>query len=115
MLDKTCDAKRIKKLNTQINQNAISEQWYYVIIQDPDASTAQFVGFEDKKTHEKFIPAFKTKEQATACFAMMPKDLFSGTYDVQAVIDEDLLSAADKNGHKLYLLDEKGTILSYLN
>jgi len=91
------------------------ENWYYIIIQDPETSTEQFVGFNDAKTNEKFIPAFKTKEQAEDCFALMPKDLFNGRYDVQAVIDDDLLVVANENGHKLYLLDEKGTILDYLN
>ena len=93
----------------------INENWYYIIIQDPGESTEQFVGFRDGKTDEKFIPAFKTKDQAKACFALMPKDLFNGAYDTQAVIEEDLLEVANDNGHKLYLLDEKGSILEHLN
>lgn len=93
----------------------IDENWYYIIIQDPGESTEQFVGFRDEKTNEKFIPAFKTKEEARACFALMPKDLFNGRYDTQAVIDDDLLDVANENGHKLYLLDDKGSILEHLN
>lgn len=73
------------------------------------------MGFSDEKTKEKFIPAFKTKEDAQACFTLMPKDIFNATYGIQAVIEEDLLGTAMKNGHKIYLLDEKGTILNYLN
>ncbi len=91
------------------------DKWYYVIIQDPGTSTEQFVGYNDNKTNEKFIPAFKTKEQAKECFALMPKDLFTGTYDTQAVIEEDLIDIATTSGHKVYLLDAKGTILEYLN
>ncbi len=93
----------------------IDKNWYYIIIQNPGTSTEQYVGFNDSKTDEKFIPSFKTKEQAKQCFALMPKDLFNGTYDTQAVIDDDLFEIAKKNDHRLYLLDEKGTILEYLN
>ncbi|MCP3875210.1 MAG: hypothetical protein GY699_18905 [Desulfobacteraceae bacterium] len=93
----------------------IGENWYYIIIQNPGTSTEQYVGFDDGKTKEKFIPAFKTKDHAKACFTLMPKDLFNGDYDTQAVIGEDLLEVANKNGHKLFLLDDKGTLLEYLN
>jgi hypothetical protein len=91
------------------------ENWYYIIIRDPGTSTEQFVGFSDGKSEEKFIPAFKTKEEARACFAMMPKDLFSGDYDTQAVIKDDLLNTAIENDHRIYLLDEKGKILKEFN
>ncbi len=93
----------------------IKENWYYIIIQDPNSSNEQFVGFNDGVTNEKFLPAFKTKDAAQACFALMPKDLFNGQYDTQAVIEEDLLAVANENGHKLYLLDDKGTIIEHLN
>ncbi len=91
------------------------ENWYYVILQDPHSETEQFVGFDDGKTKEKFLPAFKTKDTAKACFALMPKDLFNGEYGTQAVIEDDLLAVADENGYKIFLLDEKGTILEHLN
>ena len=93
----------------------IDKNWYYIIIQNPGTSTEQYVGFNDSKTDDKFIPAFKTKEQAKVCFALMPKDLFNGEYDTQAVIDDDLIEISNENGHRIYLLDEKGTILDYLN
>lgn len=91
-----------------------ADTWYYVIIQDPGTPTEQFVGYEDPKTFEKFIPAFKTKEDAQACFSLLPKDLFSGNYDAQAVIRDDLLAMASEHNRMVYLLDGKGTILDYL-
>jgi len=91
------------------------ESWYYIIIRDPGTPTEQFVGFSDENSSEKFIPAFKTKESARACFTLMPKDLFHGEYDTQAVIGNDLLNTAKKNDHRVYLLDEKGTILKHMN
>jgi hypothetical protein len=99
----------------QLKKSGTNKNWFYIIIQNPGTSTEQFVGFSDDKTQEKFIPAFKTKEHAQACFTLMPKDLFNGQYDTQAVIDDDLIAAAEENGHKIYLLDEKGSILEYLN
>jgi hypothetical protein len=102
-------------LENQIKDSETAENWYYIIIQDPNTQTEQFVGFSDGKSKEKFLPAFNTKEEARACFALMPKDLFNGKYDTQAVIEDDLLAVANEHGHKIYLLDEKGTILKYLN
>ncbi|MCP4023482.1 MAG: hypothetical protein GY729_16675 [Desulfobacteraceae bacterium] len=97
------------------NQNKeIEDKWYYIIVQNPGTSTEQFVGFSDSKTNCKFIPAFKSKDDAETCFALMPKDIFNGQYDAQAVIQEDLSSLAKENGHEVYLLDEKGTILNYV-
>ncbi len=95
--------------------NQTQDNWYHIIIQNPGTDTEQFVGFRDPETDEKFLPAFKTKDEAQACFAMMPKDLFNGAYDTQNVIEDDLLDIADKNGHQVFLLDEKGTILAHLN
>lgn len=91
------------------------DTWYYVIIQNPETATEQYVGFVDQKTDEKFVPVFKTKDSAQACFALMPKDIIHAKYGIQAVIEEDLLNTAKRNGHRIYLLDEKGTILNYLN
>lgn len=96
-------------------QPGTDKNWYYVIVQNPGTSTEQFVGFNDTKTDDKFIPAFKTKENAKSCFELMPKDFFNGTYDTQAVIDDDLYAIAEEHGHRIYLLDSKGTVLDYLN
>lgn len=102
-------------MDEQAARKKIQDKWYYIIVQNPGTSEEQFVGFSDENTDEKFIPAFKTKKQAKACFGLMPKDLFKDDYDTHAVIDEDLQAVAEKHGHKIYLLDEKGTILEHLN
>ncbi|MFA5904787.1 MAG: hypothetical protein WC836_12705 [Desulfobacula sp.] len=102
-------------MENQTQDIKTNECWYYIIIQNPDTSSEQYVGFSDEKTKEKFIPAFKTKEDAQACFTLMPKDIINATYGIQAVIKDDLLGVAQENDHKIYLLDEKGTILNYLN
>ena len=102
-------------MNEQNKTTGTNSAWYYVIVQDPGSCHEQFVGFNDPKTDEKFLPAFRTKESAKACFSIMPKDALNGQYDTQAVIQEDLITAAEKAGHNVYLLDEKGTILDYIN
>jgi hypothetical protein len=86
----------LNKLEDQIEGIKTGENWYYIIIQNPGTEMEQFVGFSDEKTEEKFIPTFKTKEEAVQCFALMPKDLFNGNYDTQAVIEDDILAAAKK-------------------
>ncbi len=91
------------------------QNWYYVIIQEPGTPSEQFVGFTDDKASEKFLPAFKTQQDAKACFSLMPKDIFNQKYELQAIIEEDLLNLAAEYGHKIYLLDEKGSILNHLN
>ncbi len=102
-------------MEQQVENIGIDETWYYVIVQNPGKEEEELVGFFDSDTNEKFIPSFKTKEEATKCFSLMPKDVFNGKYETQAMIGEDLLGAVKENGHKIYLLDKNGKILELLN
>jgi len=92
----------------------ITDTWLYVIVRDPGTNGEEFLGFSDENTNEKFIPAFKTKQDAKACFALLPKDAFNEKYEVHAVIEEDILGAAKDQGHAVFLLDEEGKILKQL-
>ncbi len=85
-------------------------QWYYIIVQNPGSSDEQFMGYKDKETDQSFIPAFKTKEEAQQCFLMMPKDAIHNKYEVQAIIDDDLVSQAAKNGFSVFLMDDKSSV-----
>ncbi len=93
----------------------IEDNWYYVIIQNPETASEKLLGFSDEKTREKFLPAFKTKQDAQKCFQMLPKDLFKEKYDIHAMIEDDVLATAEKEGHQVFLLDETGQILKPLN
>lgn len=93
----------------------ITDKWFYLIVQDPGTSSEQFVGFTNQTTNENFLPAFKTQQDAKSCFALMPKDIFNGKYEVQAVIQEDILIAAKGDGHKVFILDDEGKILKELS
>ncbi len=92
----------------------ITDRWYYLIVQDPGTSNEQFIGFTNEDTHENFLPAFKSQQDAKACFALMPKDIFKGKYEVQAVIEEDILQAAQGKGHQVFIMDDEGKITKAL-
>lgn len=97
-------------MNDQINNT-----WYYVVIQNPGTSGEQLVGYTDKETKATFIPAFQTKETAQQCFLLMPKDIMNEKYEVQAIIEEDLLEEARKNEYEVFLMDDKGSVLGKIS
>ncbi|HKL00294.1 MAG TPA: hypothetical protein VJ943_08570 [Desulfotignum sp.] len=93
----------------------IEDNWYYVIVQNPETASEKILGFSDEKTSKKFLPAFKTKQDAQKCFQMLPKDLFKDKYDIHAMIEEDVLTTAEKEGHQVFVLDETGQVLKPLH
>ena len=95
--------------------NQIKNTWYYIIVQNPGISNEQFMGYKDKETNATFIPAFKIKEIAQQCFLILPKDIMNNKYEIQAIIKEDLMDHARKNDYKVFLLDDKGSILEKLS
>jgi len=91
------------------------DTWYYVIVQTPGTENEQFLGYKDKNTDEPFIPAFETKEIAQQCFLVMPKDVMNEKYEIQAIIKEDLMLAAQKNDYAVFLLDDKGRVVEKIS
>ncbi|MFO7910931.1 MAG: hypothetical protein R6V15_02090 [Desulfotignum sp.] len=91
-----------------------ADNWYYVIVQNPETASEKILGFSDEKTNEKFLPAFKTKQDAKSCFQLLPKDLFKEKYDIHAAIEEDIIDTAKKAGHRVFIMDEAGHILKPL-
>ncbi|RLB87952.1 MAG: hypothetical protein DRH26_14560 [Deltaproteobacteria bacterium] len=89
----------------------IKDAWYYIIIQNPETSGEQFVGYTDKETNATFIPAFKTKEIAQQCFLLMPKDVMNEKYEIQAIIKDDLIAHTNKNNYDVFLLDDRGSMI----
>ncbi|MCA1792357.1 MAG: DUF3110 domain-containing protein [Desulfotignum sp.] len=92
----------------------ISDNWYYVIVQNPETASEKILGFSDEKTKKNFLPAFKTKQDAKSCFQLLPKDLFKEKYDIHAVIEEDIIDTAKKAGHQVFIMDEEGHVLKPL-
>ncbi|MGD9730597.1 MAG: hypothetical protein AB7U45_00335 [Desulfamplus sp.] len=92
----------------------IKKQWVYVVVQDPETSSEELMGFspdDDKSSiSEPFIPAFETKEEAQQCFLLMPKDLMKRKYEVQAMLKDDLINYAKTNGYKVFMMDENSRV-----
>ena len=68
------------------------------------------MGFTTEQMPDPFIPAFATREEAQACFLIMPKDIMHKKYEVHAMLKEELLAQAAENGFKVYLMDDKSRI-----
>ena len=84
-------------------------QWLWVLIQDPEGSE-QILGQHDDDADISFIPAFMNKEQAQRCYNLLVRE--KGVKDeFQAIIYEDLVSHAAKNGFMIFLLNDSGEIL----
>jgi hypothetical protein len=91
------------------------DTWYYVVVQNPETSSEQFMGYTDKETNATFIPCFKSKKIGQQCFLLMPKDIMNDKYEVQAIIKEDLIILAEKQSYEIFLLDDKGKILEQIS
>ncbi|MEA1968922.1 MAG: DUF3110 domain-containing protein [Thermodesulfobacteriota bacterium] len=87
-----------------------TDQWFYIVVQNPDTSKEQFMAFQKNDTGATFIPAFSTKEEAQQCFPMMPKDAMHEKYEIQAIIKDDLISVSETSGYVVYLMDHKGSV-----
>jgi len=85
------------------------DQWVWVVIQDP-GGVEQFLGQQDAKNDETFIPVFLEKEEAQQglSFLVREKEL---KYEVQAILYEDLSQRAGEYGFMLFLLNGAGEVL----
>ncbi len=94
--------------------NKTDTKWVFVIIQNPGTTYEQYMGFKHDETGTSFVPAFATKEEAQQCFLTMPKDIMNNKYEVQAVVEDDLILTSKKKEFHVYLLDDKGRIKNKL-
>ena len=83
--------------------------WVYAIVQDPGGNE-QFLGQTDEEMNISFIPIFLDKDAAGQClpFLVREKGL---KYEAQAILYEDLVDYASKNGFVIFILDGAGKIL----
>jgi len=91
-------------------EKKIKNQWIYVVVQNPGTSGEELMGYDMEQIPEPFIPAFATREEAQACFLIMPKDIMNKKYEIHAIVKEDLIEQAQSNGFKVFLMDDKSTI-----
>ncbi len=90
------------------------DEWFYCVVENTGSSSDNLVGYENNEIKTKFIPVFKTKEEAQQCFLLMPKDAINLKYEIQAIIKEDLFIQTEKTGYKIFLMDDKGKIIKEL-
>ena len=86
------------------------DRWVYVIVQDPEGSE-KFLGLQDTESEIQFIPAFSSKEEATAGMYRLPLKTDPKKREVQAIILEDILFYAKENGFAVFVLDGDGKVL----
>lgn len=90
-----------------------SAAWVYVVVQNPGASET-IVGQHDPEHQLTFIPVFKDKDSALQGVTQMAKTP-GQAYEIQAIIYEDLLSYARREGYLLFFLDGAGRILGKID
>jgi len=86
--------------------------WLYVAIQKV-GSSERIVGQADAELDVSFIPAFMNKESAQQAMLHLQLEKQS-TYEVQAIIYEDLARYAAEGGFLIFVLDETGTVVARL-
>jgi hypothetical protein len=82
--------------------------WLYVVVQNPETDS-QIMGQHDEAADVRFIPAFKTKDDAQQGLLHLPTTR-GAKYEVQALIVEDLKRYAAERGFMLFILDADGRI-----
>jgi hypothetical protein len=87
--------------------------WIYVVVQAPGENEA-FLGQYDEDSDISFIPVFGKKEDAQKCLPLMTRKK-AVTYEIQAVLREELLKEAAQGGFFVYALDGAGTILEKID
>jgi hypothetical protein len=86
--------------------------WLYVVVQNPETD-AQIMGQHDEVNDIRFIPAFKSKEDAQQGLLQLPTTR-GFKYEIQAMILEDLQRHASTQGFLLFVLDTDGRILEQI-
>jgi hypothetical protein len=84
------------------------DTWVYVVVVNPGGHE-QYFGIADDE-RGSFIPVFLTKEDAQAGLLDMPRKK-NNTYEVQAVLLDELQKDASASGFNLCFLDSQGRLL----
>mgnify|MGYP003425900776 CR=1 FL=1 len=84
--------------------------WVYIFVQNPGTNET-IVGQQDPEHQLTFIPVFKDRDSALQGVTQMAKTP-GQSYEIQAILYEDLLSYAHQAGLLLFVLDAAGRILA---
>ncbi len=96
-------------MSTQIDKS----QWIFLVVQDPETN-AQYLGQHDDERDISFIPIFLEKEDALMCLNLMAREN-EKTYEVQAVMYEELVAHAATGGFHIYLLNKNAEVVEKLS
>lgn len=89
-----------------------NDEWVYVVVQK-SGQTETIVGQHDTQNRIDFIPLFKTRDTALQGVTQLVKEP-DQTFEIQAIIYEDLLRYASDGSFLLFVLDGRGRVLSKL-
>lgn len=95
-----------------MTQTIDADAWVYVVVQNPGAEE-KIVGQQDAERDITFIPVFKERDTALQGASRMAREP-GRTFEVQAIIFEDLVRYAVEGGFLLFLLDGRGQIIAKL-
>ncbi len=93
-----------------MTENKDAEGWVYVFVSGPEGKET-FLGLHNKERDVDFIPAFRTKEEASDCYLDMPREK-GVKYEVQAIHIEELYADAEKNNFEVALVDRDGKVIT---
>jgi hypothetical protein len=85
------------------------DPWVWVVVQEPGGDE-QFLGMEDDKRGESFIPVFLQKEEAQQGLNYLPLEK-EMQYEVQAIRLNNLASDAAQKGFMVFVLNGSGEVL----
>jgi hypothetical protein len=95
-----------------MTQSIDAVAWVYVAIQNP-GSDETIVGQRDEERDIAYIPVFKDRDAALQGVFHLAKEP-GRRLEIQAIIFEDLVRYAQKEGFLLFLVDGQGRVTSKL-
>jgi hypothetical protein len=84
--------------------------WVFVVVQK-NGPQESILGQQDPEKNISFIPAFRDRESALQGIHRLARDP-GGTFEIQAIIYEDLAEQAKATGHLIFILDGSGRVMT---
>ena len=90
-----------------------NNQWVYVVVHGSEGNE-QLLGQQDKENNETFIPVFLEREEALMNLNLLAREKES-TYEVQAMLYEDLVTRIAEQGFMIFILNGSGEVTEKIN
>jgi hypothetical protein len=92
-----------------MNHTIDKDSWVFVVVQDPGKNET-IVAQRDSEHDLSFIPVFQERDTALQAIPRLAKEP-GHSFEIQAIIYDDLLIYAQKHAVLLFFLDGEGRIL----